>query len=132
MSNQVTPCRRHTNATKAALKEENKIQRLKFCRSNLEPNTLFIEHHFKIMHNMVHIDEKYFLMSNVAERYYLLPLEIKLHPTTQNKRFIKKVMFLVVVARPRFNLVGNDIYDRKIRVFPFIFQDPSKRNSRNR
>ena len=41
-------------------------------------------------------------------------------------------MFLVAVARPRFDIITNEMFDGKIGIFPFIYTDPAKRNSKNR
>ncbi|XP_028782212.1 uncharacterized protein LOC114738342 [Neltuma alba] len=41
-------------------------------------------------------------------------------------------MFLVAVARPRFDSEGNKIFSGKIGVFPLVRQEPTKRNSINR
>ncbi|KAL9666557.1 hypothetical protein QQ045_000892 [Rhodiola kirilowii] len=41
-------------------------------------------------------------------------------------------MFTAVVARPRFNSEGQCIFDGKIGIFPFTYQEPAKRSSKNR
>ena len=41
-------------------------------------------------------------------------------------------MFLVVLARHRFDAQGNELFSGKIGVFPFVVQEPTKRNSVNR
>jgi hypothetical protein len=86
---------------------------------------------FKSMQNIIHIDEKWFYMSKKSENYYLLPNEEKPHCTCKSKNFITKVMFLVALARPRFDSQGNEVFDGKIGVFPFITQEPAKRTSVN-
>jgi hypothetical protein len=45
---------------------------------------------------------------------------------------IGKVMFLTVVARPRFDSQGNELFFGKIGVFPFVTYEAAKRNSVNR
>lgn len=40
-------------------------------------------------------------------------------------------MFLVTIARPRFDAQGNELFHGKIGVFPLIIQEPTKRTSVN-
>jgi hypothetical protein len=122
--------RRHSNSIKPFLKEENKRSRMEFCLSMLEG----IPHDpmFKSMHNIIHIDEKWFYLTKKSENYYLLPDEDEPHRTCKSKNFIAKVMFLVAQARPRFDAQGNEIFDGKIGIFPFVTKEPAKRTSANR
>lgn len=122
----------HTNALKPYLNDANKIARLKFCVSMLEPGSLESQPMFKNMYDYVHIDEKWFYMSKESERYYLLPTEDEPLRTCKSKRFITKVMFLAAVARPRFDAYGNEVFSGKIGIFPFTMKEPAKRSSKNR
>lgn len=67
--------RRHTNAIKPSLNDDNMKHRLRFCFSMLEIDTLDHEPKFVNMYNIVHIDEKWFYMTKKSENYYLLPVE---------------------------------------------------------
>ncbi|GKC25595.1 hypothetical protein Tco_1027745 [Tanacetum coccineum] len=40
-------------------------------------------------------------------------------------------MFLAVVARPRFDMSGHEIFSGKIGIFPFTTLEPAKRSSKN-
>ncbi|XP_010516452.1 PREDICTED: uncharacterized protein LOC104792102 [Camelina sativa] len=124
--------RRHSNALKPHLKEENKVARLRFCLSMLDPNSLNHEPKFIDMYNIVHIDEKWFYMTKRKENYYLLPEEEDPIRTCQSKNFIGKVMMLVAMARPRFNDEGIETFSGKIGVFPFVTFQAAQRRSRNR
>ena len=53
---------------------------------------------FKSMHNIVHIDEKWFYMTKKPKNYYLLLDEDEPHRTCKSKNFIGKVMFLVALT----------------------------------
>lgn len=123
--------RRHTKSIKPYLKEANLTSRLQFCISMLDKNSLPHEPKFVDMYNMVHIDEKWFYMTKKTEKYYLLPIEEEPHRTCQSKNYIGKVMFLAAMARPRFDEEGNDLFDGKIGIFPFVTLEPAKRNSKN-
>ena len=84
------------------------------------------------MYNIIHIDEKWFYMTKKSENYYLLPDEDDPMRTYKSKNFIRKVMFFVALARPRFDAQGNELFSRKIGVFPFVVQEPAKRNNVNK
>ncbi|RIA05142.1 hypothetical protein BRARA_K00573 [Brassica rapa] len=124
--------RRHTNAIKPSLTDENIRARLKFCLSMLEKDSLVHEPKFIDMYSIVHIDEKWFYMTKQTEKYYLLPEEEVPHRTCQSKNFITKVMFLAAMARPRFDDEGNETFSGKIGVFPFVTLQPAQRRSKNR
>ncbi|KAL4347250.1 hypothetical protein GQ457_17G012040 [Hibiscus cannabinus] len=93
----------------------------------LNTNPLFIG-----MFNIVHIDEKWFYLSKTSEKYYLHPDEVEPCHTCKSLRFITKVMFLAAVARPYFDASSNCVFSGKIGIFPFVFKEPTKRNSKNR
>lgn len=124
--------RRHSSAIKPYLKDEHKIARLKFCLSMLENETLPHDSTFKTMDNIVHIDEKWFYMTEKSMNYYLLPEEDVPQRACTSKNFIGKVMFLAAVARPRFDANGNETFNGKIGIFPFVTKDLAKRTSVNR
>ncbi|KAL4565371.1 hypothetical protein LXL04_029463 [Taraxacum kok-saghyz] len=124
--------RPHTNAIKPTLTHENKRARLEFCLSKVTRSLSSQIPMFHDMFNVVHIDEKWFYMSRPSRRYYLLPGEDEPLRTCQSKKFITKVMFLAVVARPRFNVYGDEIFSGKIGIYPFTRLEPAKRSSKNR
>lgn len=125
--------RKHTSSLKLTLKPENKLSRLKFCISMIDQTTIadampsFID-----MQNIVHIDEKWFDMTKRNRTYYLHEEESDLVRIVQNKNSIDKVMFLIAVARPRFDDQGNVTFDGNIGVWPFIKETPAKKDSKNR
>lgn len=116
---QLKKVRRHSNRVKPPLKEKNKRERVQFCMSMLDQRTLGNERiSFNSMHNIVHIDEKWFLMTKRDRNYYLLPDEEDPVRPVPNK--IGKVMFLTAVARPRYDTDGNVTFSGKIGVWPFV------------
>nr|XP_033513608.1 uncharacterized protein LOC117278272 [Nicotiana tomentosiformis] len=126
--------RPHTNAIKPHLTEENKKARLQFCLSMIESGTLNSNPIFSDMFNYVHIDEKWLFLSKKSEKFYLLPEEQEPNPyrSCKSKNFITKVMFMVVVTHPRLAEDGTELFSGKIEIFPFVFKEPVKRNSKNR
>ncbi|XP_026386574.1 uncharacterized protein LOC113281887 [Papaver somniferum] len=71
-------------------------------------------------------------MTKATENYYLHPEETEPYRTCQSKRYIKKVMFLAAIARPRFDEFGNEVFNGKIGIFPFVTKEAAKRTSKNR
>lgn len=120
--------KRVNSTVKPHLGEENKIQRLKFALDMLEPES----DKFKEMFNMVHVDEKWFYLTKIKKKFYLVPEEEIPHRTVQSKRFITKVMFLTAVARPRWDPHRKTFFDGKIGIWPCIDQVPAQRSSKNR
>lgn len=122
----------HTSAVKPHLTDQNKLARLRWCLSQLQPiiNEGKVPYHD--MRNIVHIDEKWFYITRSADRYYLLPDEEDPYRSCKSKRFITKVMFMCAVARPQFVENGETIFDGKLGSFPFTQQVPAQRSSKNR
>uniref|UniRef100_A0A8I6X5T8 Transposase n=2 Tax=Hordeum vulgare subsp. vulgare TaxID=112509 RepID=A0A8I6X5T8_HORVV len=124
--------RRHTNAIKSTLTDENKVGRVRFCLSMFDEHTIREEPTFKEMYNVIHIDEKWFYRSRGSQNYYLANDEEDPYRSTQSKNFIEKVMFLAAVARPRFDGNGTMTFDGKLGIWPFTYQEPAKRKNKNR
>jgi hypothetical protein len=119
---------RHSNAIKPFLTDGNKIARLNFAKSFVNPQT----QRFDAMYDYVHIDEKWFYTTKINANYYLVPGETPPHRTCKSKRYITKVMFMCAVARPRWDHGANRHFDGMIGIWPFIYQEPAKRSSKNR
>ncbi|XP_042065346.1 uncharacterized protein LOC121808839 [Salvia splendens] len=98
--------RPHTNAIKPALTNVNKIARVRWSLSQLQPQITQGRVPYQSMHNVVHIDEKWFYMTKASDRYYLLPDEDEPYRACKSKRFITKVMFMCAVSRPHFGMDG--------------------------
>ncbi|XP_074282732.1 uncharacterized protein LOC141607274 [Silene latifolia] len=84
------------------------------------------------MDNIVHVDEKWFDMTQKSSRVYLTKGETHPYRSCKSKRYITKVMFMAVVSRPIYDENKALIFDGKIGLFPFTFQQPAQRRSRNR
>ncbi|XP_074314285.1 uncharacterized protein LOC141649494 [Silene latifolia] len=124
--------RRHSSTLKPYLKDDQKRARLQFCLSMLDQTSMPNEPKFVGMYNVVHIDEKWFYLTKKNEKYYLHSTEADPLRTCQSKNYIGKVMFLVAMARPRYDSDGNETFSGKIGVFPLITKEPAIRRSRNR
>jgi len=106
--------------TKAFVDGNNKKDRLRWCLSMLDHRTLPNEPKFIEMHNIIHMDEKWFNTTSKYIKYYMLPEEEDPHRTVHNKNRIGKVMFLSAVGRPIYDDAGNCIFDGKLGVWPFV------------
>ncbi|XP_057250602.1 uncharacterized protein LOC130591341 [Beta vulgaris subsp. vulgaris] len=124
--------RSHTNSIKPKLTPKHKTDRLKFILSHIIPPTVTSKPRFDCLYNMVHIDEKWFFMSRITQRFYLLSDEEDPYRACQSKNFITKVMFEAAIARPIITPNGEVIWDGKIGIFPFVDYIPAQRNSSNR
>ncbi|XP_042064212.1 uncharacterized protein LOC121807943 [Salvia splendens] len=67
--------RLHTNALKPLLSGSNKLARMRWGLSHVPPLIVNGKLKYHTMHNVVHIDEKWFYMTKTSDRYYLLPDE---------------------------------------------------------
>ncbi|XP_074300824.1 uncharacterized protein LOC141632149 [Silene latifolia] len=123
--------RSHTSALHSSLADENMFNRLIFSLSKLSYDRISNSLKFKDMGNIVHIDEKWFYITQDGAKFFLLSEEIDPYRHCQSKSFITKVMFMAAVSRPIYDGDGNLLFDGKIGIFPFTFQDPAKRNSKN-
>ncbi|XP_042056497.1 uncharacterized protein LOC121801104 [Salvia splendens] len=124
--------RPHTNAVKPQLTAANKLARMKWGLIHVQPQVHNGMLKYHTMHNVVHIDEKWFFMTKTTDRYYLLPDEDEPYRSCKSKRFITKVMFMCAVCRPYFGEDGDVIFDGKIGIFPFTTKEPAQRKSKNR
>nr|GEU91163.1 hypothetical protein [Tanacetum cinerariifolium] len=122
----------HTNAVKPLLTKANKKVWVNFCLSMITPSLRGASPTFYNMHNIIHIDEKWFYISKATKHYYLVPGEEEPLRTCKSKTFMTKVMFLAMVARPRFDAFGNEIFSGKISISPLTTLEPAKRSSKNR
>lgn len=119
--------RRHSNAIKPLLTIENMRTRVEFALSHIRDNGLFID-----MYDHVHIDEKWFYLTKTNTTYYLGLDEPDPIRTCKSKRYITKVMFLAAVARPRYDYGKKVWFNGLIGIWPYVYEEPAKRHSKNR
>lgn len=123
-----------TNTPRPYLREDNKLMRMYYCIDRLQRKDDSRSLVFVDSLHEIHVDEKWFYLSQVKRRYYISPDEKSMYRTVAHKSHIKKVMFLAAVARPRFG--GDDgnecLFDGKIGIWPFVEEVAAKRTSVNR
>ena len=79
----------------------------------------------------VHVDEKWFFLTEKDLFIYLVPGEKPPYRSVRHKSHILKVMFLCATARTCFDRYGNLQFDGKIGIWPFTIQVVAQRSSRN-
>jgi hypothetical protein len=124
--------RKHTNAIKSTLTDENQRRRVQWCLDSFDPTSLPEEPTFSGMYRIVHIDEKFFYRTRKSQNFYLALDEPEPERVTKNKNYIEKVMFVAAVARPRYDVDGTETFDGKIGIWPFTFEEAAKKDSPNR
>ena len=118
----------NSNTLKPVLTEENKVARVEFClQEKRGEGNLYND-----FYDRVHVDDKWFYLTRVYQRYYLVDGEDGPHRTISHKNHIPKVMFLCAIAHPHFDSSRNQWFDGKIGMWPLAEQVLAKRNSRNR
>lgn len=113
--------RRHTSALKPLLTDKNKKERVDFVERLIDKDGKF-EDFFDI----IHIDEKWFYMTDQCVNYILAEGEPGPQRKVRSMRYIDKVMCLTAIARPR------DGWDGKVGCFFFLKKKKAERNSKNR
>ena len=90
---------------------ENKVARLLIALHFRDPQDLM---KYWDMHDWIHLDEKWFLLTQEKERYLLLLEEKNPKWCIKHKSHITKLMFLCAIAHPRFNPSANSWWDDKL------------------
>lgn len=110
--------KRHTNALKPYLINANKASRLAYVVDQIDESTLTDgDSHFYNQWDRVHIDKKWFNLTEERGTFYLAVDEEAPHQTGKSKRFVLKVMFMAAVALPRFDPDKNQWFTGKIGIF---------------
>ena len=104
------------------------INRVNFLISNIDlPNKMFIP-----FNNLIHIDEKWFYMNQISRKIYQSPTEKEPISIFKNKSFIRKVMFLVAVEKPRQDHGRKVLLDGKLGCWTLTKVVPCSSNRKNR
>ena len=119
----------HSNLLKPILTEENKLARLLMANHFRDPQD---PSKYPDMCDRIHMDEKWFFLTQEKERYLLVSDEKNPKHCVKHKSHITKVMFLCAVARPNFNPSANSWLDGKLGIWPTGDWEPVKWGSKNR
>ncbi|XP_021770712.1 uncharacterized protein LOC110734892 [Chenopodium quinoa] len=124
--------RPHSNALKPALTPTDKKERLRWCLSKLIGDSPGTKRVYQSMYNTVMIDEKWFSLTKKSQMAYLEKGEKGAHIFAQSSKFIYKFMFNGAVAKPWYNAQKECIWDGRIDIFPFKYEEPTQRKSKYR
>ena len=120
--------RPHTSVLKPLLTNAHQFQRVCYAVMHLSGD----DHRYNDFYQHVHVDEKWFYLTEQQMRFYLAPEEPVPLRVSQKKSDVVKVMFLAAIARPRYNDDGECTFDGKIGMWPFIERKAAQRDSVNR
>ena len=119
----------HSNSLKPILTEENKLAKLLMANHFRDPQD---PSKFQDMCDWIHLDEKWFFLTQEKERYLLVSDEKNPKHCVKHKSHITKGMFLCTVARPCFSMSANSWWDGKLGIWPIGDWEPAQRVSKNR
>ena len=122
-------CRIHTSSLKPALMEENKMSRMELALSFINKNNTS---KFENMEDLIHIDKKWFYLTKDGQHFIIAADEEEPYRDVQHKSFLMKIMFLCVVARPRYDMNKNAWFDGMIGIWPIGKWEPVKRSLKKR
>ena len=122
-------CRVHMSSLKPTLMEENKMSRMELALSFIEKNNTS---KFENMEDLIHIDEKWFYLMKDGQRFIIAADKEEPYRHVQHKLFLMKIMFLYVVARPRYDMNKNAWFDGEIGIWPIRKWEPAKQSLKKR
>ena len=85
---------------------------------------------FENMEDLIHIDEKWFYLTKDGQRFIMAADKAEPYRHVQHKSFLMKIMFLCVMARPRYDTNKNTWFDGKIGMWPIGKWEPVKWSSK--
>ena len=120
----------HYNSLKPILIEENRWARIEMVLHFRDPDDDHMK--YQDMLDQIHVDKKWFFLTQEKERYLLLPEEKTPKHCIKHKSHITKVMFLCTVARPHYNPCAKTWWDGKLGIWPIGDWEPAKHKSKSR
>ena len=84
------------------------------------------------MEDLIHIDKKWFYLTKDGECFIIVADEPQPYGHVQPKLFVTKIMFLCVVARPRYDTNKNAWFHGKIGIWPIRKWELTKQSLKKR
>jgi hypothetical protein len=131
----INKAKRMARRIKPLLSDHHKLERVGFTYSM--SSRVGAAYTYEDMHDVVHVDEKWFYVVKDGQGCYILPCEVGVDgkeprpPRVQHKSHITKVMFLCAVARPRLDHHGRRL-DGKIGLWPIVETAAAAKRSKHR
>ncbi len=113
---------------KLILSEENKVEQLEWCQNHVDSHT----GHYTEMLDVIHIDKKWFNMTELTKSCYLADDEEDPYQMVQHKSHIPQIMFLAASARPRWCPHRKMMWDGKIGLWECVDYVAAKWSLHNR
>ena len=120
-------CRVHTSSLKPTLTDENKVSSMELALSFIDKNDTS---KFEQMEDLIHINEKWFYLTKDGQCFIIVADKAEPYRHVQHKSFLTEIMFLCVVARPRYDTNKNAWSDGKIGIWPIRKWEPAKQSSK--
>jgi hypothetical protein len=101
-----------TIALQPFLADMHKVQRVLFAVTKLDQvfTSVFISH----------VDEKWIFISEKTSQVYSIPGEKMPERYARNKDHLINAIFMLTIARPRYDAAGKCVFDRKIGMWNFM------------
>ena len=120
-------CHIHMSSLKPTLTDENKVSRMELALSFIDQNdTSKFEH----MEDLIHIDEKWLYLMKDGQCFIIAVDKAQPYRHVQHKLFLTKIMFLCVVARPRYDTNKNAWLTERLELG--LLENGSRRSSHQR
>ena len=115
------------SSLKHTLTDENKVSRMELALLFINKNnTSKFEH----MEDFIHTNKKWFYLTKDGQCFIIAVDKVEPYRHVQHKSFLTKIMFLCVVARPRYDMNKNAWFDGKIGIWPIGKWEPAKQSSK--
>ncbi|XP_021845168.1 uncharacterized protein [Spinacia oleracea] len=121
----------HSSPLHPGISEAYKMARMRWALRLIMDYTIPQEPTYYSMYDFIHIDEKWFYLTQKNQRVYLANNEPYPHRSASSRTKIPKFMFMAAVAIPRWGENGECELDGKIGIFPFTNAIAAKRTSKN-
>jgi hypothetical protein len=115
----------HSNALMTHLQDHHQFARVLYSVANLN----IVSGQYHDYFDLVHVDEKWFFLTEAQLSLYLVPGEPVPDRLVGHKSHILKVMFLAAIARPHYNVTGECTFDGKIGIWPLVERVAARRSS---
>ncbi|XP_021840109.1 uncharacterized protein [Spinacia oleracea] len=122
----------HSSPLHPGISDECKMTRMRWVLGLIMDYSIPNDPTYYSMYDFIHIDEKWFYLTQKSQRVYLANNEPFPHRKAKSRTKIPKFMFMAAVARPRWGQDGQCEWDGKLGIFPFTDSVAAKRTSKNR
>ncbi|XP_021858883.2 uncharacterized protein [Spinacia oleracea] len=122
----------HSSPLYPDISEECKMARMRWVLRLIMDYTIPQEPTYYNMYDFIHIDEKWFYLTQKKKRVYFANNEPYPHKSAKSRTKVPKFMFMAAVARPRWAQDRQCKFDSKIGIFPFTDSVAAKRSPKNR